>query len=92
MTVNIQYKGTDLATIYEARQGTAHANVNFQSATVDIAQTFTDLAATTQANGNLATRIPATGILTSTGTDLSSIFAGNSSTQYTLLTDRKSVV
>jgi hypothetical protein len=78
MTANIQYKGTDLDSIYETpRLGAARANVNYQVAGTDISNRFTDLAATTQANGNLATRIPSTGIITSAGTDLSSLFAGN---------------
>jgi hypothetical protein len=86
MTVNIQYKGTDLASIFEnPALGTLHANVNYQSAGTDIANTFTNLASVSVANGNIASRIPPTGILTSAGTDFSSIFAGASS-NWTLTT------
>lgn len=79
---NILYKGIDLDLVYEnPRQGAAHANVNFltqvSAPTGDISLRYTDLAATTKANGNLATRVPPTTILTTTGTDLSDIFAGN---------------
>lgn len=90
MTVNISYKGTDLDLIYETpKLGVAHANVNYQSQvgspTGDIAGRYTDLAAVTTGNGNIATRIPATGILLANGTDLSSAFAGNPG-QYSLTT------
>lgn len=77
MTANIQYKGTDIDSIYEnPRLGAQRANVNYQVSGVDIAGRFTDLAAVTTGNGNIATRIPPTGIITSAGTDLSSLFAG----------------
>ena len=90
MTVSICYKGTDLDLIYETpKLGVAHANVNYQSQvgspTGDIAGRYTDLAAVTTGNGNIATRIPATGILLANGTDLSSIFAGSPG-QYSLTT------
>jgi hypothetical protein len=87
MTANIQYKGTDLDSIYETpRLGAARANVNYQVAGVDISNRFTDLAAVTEANGNAGTRIPSTGILTSSGQDLSSLFAGNPAGQFSLTT------
>jgi len=80
MTANIQYKGSDLDNIYENPiLGAAGSNVGYQVATVDIAGRYTSLANVTTGNGNIAARIPPTGILTSAGTDLSSIFAGKPS-------------
>jgi len=86
MTANIQYKTTDLDSIFETpKQGTAAANVNYQVAGVDIAGRYTALANVTTGNGNIAARIPPTGVLSSAGTDLSSIFAG-APAQYSLTT------
>jgi len=86
MTANIQYKGTDIDNIYETpRLGAARANSNYQVSGVDISNRFTDLAAVSIPNGNIATRIPPTGILTSSGTDLSSLYAGNPG-QYSITT------
>jgi len=80
MTANIQYQGNDLDNIYENPiLGAAGSNVGYQVATVDIAGRYTSLANVTTGNGNIAARIPPTGILTSAGTDLSSIFAGKPS-------------
>lgn len=77
MTANIQYKGTDLDSIYENPiLGAATTTRNYQVSGVDISGRYTALANVTTGNGNIATRIPPTGILTSAGTDLSSIFAG----------------
>lgn len=86
MTANISYKGTDLDLIYEnPKLGAAISNVNYLVASSDISNRFTGLANVTIGNGNIATRIPPTGILASAGTDLSSLFAGKPS-QYTITT------
>ncbi len=86
MTANISYKGTDLDLIYETpKLGVAAGNVNYQVSGSDIANRFTALANVTTGNGNIATRIPPTSILTSGGTDLSSTFAGNPG-QYSVTT------
>ena len=80
MTANIQYKGTDLDNIFENPiLGAATSARNFKVAGVDISSRYTALANVTTGNGNIAARIPPTGILTSAGTDLSSIFAGKPS-------------
>ena len=80
MTANIQYKGTDLDNIYENPiLGAATSARNFLVAGTDISNRYTALANVTTGNGNIAARIPPTGILTSAGTDLSSIFAGKPS-------------
>ena len=86
MTANIQYKTTDLDSIFETPiKGAARANVNYQVAGVDIAGRYTALTNVTTGNGNIASRVPPTGILTSAGTDLSSLFAGAAS-QHSLTT------
>lgn len=86
MTVNIDYFGTDLASIFETpAQGTVHANVLYLANGTDIAATFTNLSSVSTANGNIASRIPPSGVLLTTGTDLSSVFAGASS-NYSLTT------
>lgn len=80
MTANISYQGTDLDNIFENPiLGAATTNRNYLVAGTDIAQRYTALANVSIANGNIAARIPPTGILLSNGTDLSSIFAGKSS-------------
>jgi hypothetical protein len=80
MPANISYKGTDLDNIFENPiLGAATSNRNYLVSGTDIAQRYTALANVSIANGNIAARIPPTGILTSAGTDLSSIFAGKSS-------------
>lgn len=94
MTSNISYKGTDLDSIYEVpRLGAPAPNTNISSqiaapvsSTIgDIATRYSAIAASSVVNGNIATRIPPTGIITSAGTDLSSIFVGNPG-QYTVST------
>ena len=86
MVANISYSGTDIDSIYETpRLGTARADVNYQVAGLDIANRFTSLGSATVTNGNIATRIPPTGILTSAGIDFSSMFVGNPS-QYSITT------
>lgn len=83
---NIFYQGTNIDSIYETpRLGTATTNRNYLVSGVDIADRYTALANVSIANGNIATRVPSTGILLSNGTDLSSIFAGNPG-QYTVST------
>jgi len=77
MTANIKYKGTDLDTLYQGILGTALANVSWQVSGTDISNRYTAITSTSAANGNLGQRIPATGILTSAGQDMSSLFAGN---------------
>jgi hypothetical protein len=80
MTANISYKGTDLDNIYENPiLGAATTSRNYLVAGVDISTRYTALSNVTTGNGNIAARIPPTGILTSAGTDLSSIFAGKPS-------------
>lgn len=81
----IFYKGTDLDTVFESRLGAAAANRNFRNSGTDIADRYTALTSTTQANGNLASRVPPTGVLTSAGVDLSTTFAGHAG-QYSLTT------
>lgn len=86
MTANIQYAGVDIDNIYEnPRLGAAASNANYQVSGVDISDRFSALSSASEANGNIATRIPPTGILLSSGTDLSSIFVGKP-TQYSLTT------
>lgn len=75
---NIFYNGTNIDTIYETPAlGALTTNRNYQVNGVDIANRYTALTSVSTANGNIATRIPPTGVLLSNGTDLSSIFAGN---------------
>lgn len=84
MPANISYKGTDLDSLFDTpKTGLTLASIGFQVAGTDIVTRFTGLAYRSAAAGNLGSRIPPTGILTSAGTDLSNIFAGNSS-QYSI--------
>lgn len=86
MTANIQYKGTDIDSVYETPKiGAAATDRNYQVAGVDISNRFTALSSATEGDGNISTRIPPTGILHSAGTDLSSTFVGNPG-QYSVTT------
>jgi len=86
MTANISYNGTDLDTIYEPPAlGAITTARNFQVSGSDIANRYSAISSWSTGNGNISTRIPPTGILTSSGTDLSSIFVGNPG-QYSIST------
>ncbi len=84
MPSNIFYQGFDLDDLYEyPRQGTPAAPRSFLVNSVDISDRYTSLASTSVADGNIASRIPLTGVLSSAGVDLSETFAGNPS-QYSI--------